>query len=90
MSMALAMKDNGLMTSRTVMEWRHGQKAESTKVNMSMDARMAKASTLGLMGQLTRASGPRISQKDSASTFGQTVGNTSASGKSAISKDRAL
>ena len=60
------------------------------KVNMLMETRMAKASTLGLIGQLIRVSGPTISQVASVSTFGRTVESTLASGKSAISKDRVL
>ena len=86
--MVLDMRGNGSMTNKAVTVWRHGLKAESMKVNMLMLKRMAKASILGLMDQLIRASGLTISQAASESTFGQTVGNTSDSGKSAISKDR--
>ena len=60
------------------------------KVNMLMRARMAKASTHGLMDQLIKVSGKRISQVASVSTFGRMVGNTLVSGKSAINKDRVL
>ena len=67
---------------------RHGLKVASMKVNMLTEKRMVKASILGLIGALIRANGKTMSHAASVSTFGRTVGNTSANGKSAISKDR--